>query len=56
MLKMKKHYNMDEKIVQQARSKIIHNVQKADQLYPNEENNLIKKFNEDFRSSKFMVI
>ena len=45
MLKMKKHYNMDDKIVQQARSKIVNNTQKVDQLYPNEEQQLLNKFN-----------
>ena len=35
VLKMKKHYNMDYKLVKQARSRIVNNKQKVDQLYPN---------------------
>ena len=35
-LKMRKHYGMDEKLTSEARSFIVNNRQKVDQLYPSE--------------------
>jgi hypothetical protein len=46
ILKMKKHYNMNEKLLNEARSFIVNNTLKVDQLYPNEEKALLQKFNE----------
>jgi hypothetical protein len=36
---------MNEKLLKEARSFIINNKQKVDQLYPNEEKYLLSKFN-----------
>ena len=56
ILKMKKHYKINDKMVKQARSKVINNTQKVDKLYPNEESYLMQKFNEEFRNSIFPTI
>lgn len=55
ILKMRKHYNMNDKLLKEARSFIINNKHEVDQLYPAEEKCLLSKFNEELRNSTFIA-
>ncbi len=47
---MRKHYNMDEKLVYEARAYLINHKPNPDLLEPNEECNILTKFNESLRN------
>ena len=53
MEKMRKHYKISEKLLSNARSFIVNSKPDIEQLYPNEEKNLMIKLNEQLRHSKY---
>ena len=53
MEKMRKHYKISEKLLSNARSFIVNSKLDFEQLYPNEEKNLMIKLNEQLRHSKY---
>lgn len=50
MEKIKKHYHMNEKLTDRARSYLINHKPDVDKLVPEEENHLLMKFNEELRN------
>jgi hypothetical protein len=48
---MRKHYKINDKLLNKARTFVINNKPKFEQLYPAEENALLLKFNEELRNS-----
>ena len=46
MNKMKKYYKIDEQLMERARSYIINNKKKIENLHPEEERQMMTKFNE----------